>query len=225
MAFTRSWIAERFAKTNIIEQADFPGAKLDPSLTIYYDEYPYRLQIKGNSISRDIKLFADFEFNVLSQCMGNIRAQGNYKCHYLYIEYLSDLKMIFKNADPKMIEQFQSISGPLSIEHRDIIIGANEKIEVRKAKYWGKFDRKISFGFGYNIIDEAKTKSLREIEHFLKENLNDNEYLWYKRYNMYSTNFLYMTDTTWKEIGGYFILQFSDHIKENCLVIHPNDTL
>ncbi|SVE56377.1 uncharacterized protein METZ01_LOCUS509231, partial [marine metagenome] len=44
MAYIRSWITERFADVNIIEQADFPGAKLDPSLTIYYDDFPYRIK-------------------------------------------------------------------------------------------------------------------------------------------------------------------------------------
>lgn len=225
MAYIRSWMAERFANTNILEQADFPGANLEPSLTIYYDEFPYRIRLKGNSISRDIKLFADFEFNVLKQLIGKTRAQSNYKCHYLYLEYLSDLKMIFNNSDPLMLELFESISGPLSVAHRDIIIGANEKIEVRKAKYWGKFDRKISFNFSWTTdpIFASKKQSLTEVGNFLKENLNDNEYLWYKRYNMYSTNFLYMRNATWQEIGGYFTLQFSDLIAENCLVIHPDD--
>ena len=35
-----NYVADAFKNCKVLEQGDFPGATLMPSLTIFYDEYP-----------------------------------------------------------------------------------------------------------------------------------------------------------------------------------------
>ena len=72
----RNWVAEQFKNCKVLEQADFPGMELLPSITIFYDQYPYRIGIKGNRIAYDIKLMTDLEVFLKTNCAGNYRFQS-----------------------------------------------------------------------------------------------------------------------------------------------------
>ena len=226
----RRWVADQFKNTKILEQADFPGIELLPSLTIFYDEYPYRIAIKGNRIAYDIKLMADLEVFLKTNTVGKYRFQSTLKNTYLYLEYISDLKILNTSTfikDNGIKDLFLSYTGPLSEEHRDAIIGVDEKIEVRPALYFGKFDRKLSFSsYAYKGSKEDHQQVIKEISDFLTENLTEGkEYMWYKKYHTYSSNFLYVKDTVWQELGGYFLLQFSNAVHSNVKVVPPSEVI
>ena len=226
-----SWLADSFKNSKILEQADFPGMQLLPSITIFYDQYPYRIGIKGNRIAYDIKLMADLEVFLRTNCVGNYRFQSTLKNYYLYLEYISDLKLLNSSKfiqDNGIKDLFQSYTGPLSEAHRDAIVGVDSKTEIREKKYFGKFDRKLTFtSYRYNSQDIKDFKKvLEDISVFMKENLQEGtEYMWYKKYSMYSSNFLYIKDTVWQEIGGYFLLQFSDAVATNVKVVPPSEVI
>lgn len=226
----RRWVADQFKNTKILEQADFPGIGLLPSLTIFYDEYPYRIAIEGNRIAYDIKLMADLEVFLKTNTVGRYRFQSTLKNTYLYLEYISDLKILNTSTFIKengIKDLFISYTGPLSEEHRDAIIGIDEKIEVRPALYFGKFDRKLSFSsYAYKGSKEDHQQIIKEISNFLTENLTEGkEYMWYKKYHTYSSNFLYVKDTVWQELGGYFLLQFSNAVHTNVKVVPPSEVI
>lgn len=228
---SRSYVTDAFKNCKVLEQGDFPGATLLPSLTVFYDEYPFRIKIKGNRIAFDIKRLADLEWFIKTNCIGKHRFQSTLKSHYLYLEYHSDLKMLHNSKyiqDTGIKELFETYTGPLSESHRDAIIGVDEKIEIRQARYFGKFDRKLSFNsFSYHTYnrDEHQIR-IKEISSFLNENLKEGEeYMWYKKYHTYSSNFLYIKDSVWNEIGGYFLLQFSDMVYQNVKVIPPSEVI
>jgi hypothetical protein len=204
--------------------------QLLPSLTIFYDEYPYRIAIKGNRIAYDIKLMADLEVFLKTNTVGRYRFQSTIKNTYLYLEYISDLKILNTSTfitENGIKDLFISYTGPLSEEHRDAIIGVDEKIEVRPALYFGKFDRKLSFSsYAYKGSKEDHQQIIREISNFLTENLTEGkEYMWYKKYHTYSSNFLYVKDTVWQELGGYFLLQFSNAVHTNVKVVPPSEVI
>ena len=226
----RRWVADQFKNTKILEQADFPGIELLPSLTIFYDEYPYRIAIKGNRIAYDIKLMADLEVFLKTNTVGKYRFQSTLKNTYLYLEYISDLKILNTSTfikDNGIKDLFLSYTGPLSEEHRDAIIGVDEKIEVRPALYFGKFDRKLSFSsYAYKGSKEDHQQVIKEISDFLTENLTEGkEYMWCQTYHTYSSNFLYVKDTVWQELGGYFLLQFSNAVHSNVKVVPPSEVI
>lgn len=229
------WLVDKFKNSKILEQGDFPGMTLLPSLTIFYDEYPYRVAIKGNRIAYDIKLMADLEIFLRTNTVGRYRFQSTSRNNYLYLEYISDLKILNTStfiADNGIKDLFVSFTGPLSEAHRDAIIGADTKTEVRPALYFGKFDRKLSFRsyspswIGGTHKQEDHQKVIKEMSNFLKDNLTEGEeYMWYKKYHTYSSNFLYLKDKVWQEIGGYFLLQFSDVVDQNVKVVPPSDVI
>jgi hypothetical protein len=226
----RTYIAEQFKNTKILEQGDFPGVELLPSLTIFYDEYPYRIAVKGNRIAYDIKLMADLEVFLNTSCVGRYRFQSTLRNTYLYLEYISDLKILNTSTfikDNGIKDLFLSYTGPLSVAHRDAIIGVDEKIEVRPALYFGKFDRKLSFSsYMHDGSKEDHQQIIKDISSFLSENLIEgDEYMWYKKYHTYSSNFLYVKDTVWQELGGYFLLQFSNIVNSNVKVVPPSDVI
>lgn len=228
---SRSYIADKFANCKVLEQADFPGATLLPSITVFYDEYPYRIKMKGNRIAFDIKRMADLEWYIKTACMGHFRFQSTLKNFYLYLEFHSDLKMLHSSKhieDTGIKELFETYTGPLSVSHRDAIIGADTKIEIRDKKYFGKYNRKLSFNsFSYSRGDrDTHAERIKEISQFLKDNLVEGEeYMWYKKYHSYSSNFLYVKDKVWEEIGGYFLLQFSDMVYQNVKVVPPSEVI
>ena len=226
-----NYVADTFKNCKVLEQGDFPGATLMPSLTIFYDEYPYRIKIKGNRIAYDIKRLADLEWFIRTNCIGKYRFQSTLKSHYIYLEYYSDLKLLDSSkhiADTGVKDLLETYTGPLSEGHRDAIIGADEKLEIRTSKYFGKYDRKLTFNsFSYvtGKRDEHQ-KRIKEISSFLKENLKEGEeYMWYKKYHTFSSNFLYLKDSVWNEIGGYFLLQFSDLVYQNVKVVPPSEVI
>ena len=227
----RNWVAEQFKNCKVLEQADFPGMELLPSVTIFYDQYPYRIGIKGNRIAYDIKLMTDLEVFLKTNCAGNYRFQSTLRNYYLYLEYISDIKVLNNSTfiqENGIKDLFQSYAGPLSEAHRDAIIGVDSKTEIRQNKYFGKFDRKLTFSsYHYNSLEVSDFKRrLKEVSNFMKENLNEGkEYMWYKKYSMYSSNFLYVKDTVWQEIGGYFLLQFNDIVSTNVKVVPPSEVI
>jgi hypothetical protein len=73
---------------------------------------------------------------------------------------------------------------------------------------------------------EDHQQIIKDISSFLSENLIEgDEYMWYKKYHTYSSNFLYVKDTVWQELGGYFLLQFSNIVNSNVKVVPPSDVI
>ena len=75
------------------------------------------------------------------------------------------------------------------MKHIEMLLCVDSKTEIREKKYFGKFDRKLTFTFplikyGQDIKDFKKV--LEEISVFMKENPQEGtEYMWYKKYSMF----------------------------------------
>ena len=90
---------------------------------------------------------ADLEFFLKNKLCRKLQILVPFlKNYYPHLEYISDLKLLNSQSLLKTMASKTYSNTQVHLEaHRDAIVGVDSKTEIREKKYFGKFDRKLTF--------------------------------------------------------------------------------
>jgi len=172
-----------------------------PSEQIYYYNYPYKVSLKNHidvsqnsfDIRRDIVMrklmLEEFQENELT---GKIRSYVSVNNQRVYLRNHKDLCTFISFFHTEI----EGITGPISKEHSDLLLGSDYYCAVR-APYYGKFDVKIfvstlpkdwktrvSFGSAFNAAERRSI--IQDANNYLRENIPEEKQYWNN--DLYTTN-------------------------------------
>jgi len=212
---------------------EYKGYAITPSDRIYYNDYTYKINFKGNAICRDIKEHAKLD-NVLYQGW-NFQSTYTNKNRVVYINNLDTFNTILDDF-PHLIEK---VFGPVDQSHLDYISQPWKDTEynfVYKDKLWyNKYDIKVdikskelyhwsSWNTKNKTSADVLEKTANEFMGFMKLQdfphhmyLNTEAKYWYQ-------NYLYCTSEDLKEIQPWISMLYSEVIEKiNSAVIYTTD--
>ena len=185
----------------------YKGIPVVPTNKIFYDEYPYRISIKGNKFHYDI----DFHVHLNKFLYDNFswHYQSNYtsKNRNINLKCIEDVDTIVE----AFADEIDNIHGPINQENIETIKGSKYPVEYRDKYWYGKYNRKLCFFAG--LYHEEDTHSIRkEIAQFVADNFED--YRWYDHGSKsWYQNFVYVKDTELEDVIGFLKISYGDYLE------------
>lgn len=192
-----------------------------PSDSIYYHVYPYCVKLK-NMIEDDITLYQkrqqvallkveleQFNEDWMSYPTRNYISTKHQR---IYVRTHSDLERVLT----VYADAVDRVLGPISEEHIDILMSADQHCVVRE-NYYGKFDSKVTvmeessipMG-GFANWREAKKEKIKEIREFIDLSFQDHseDIRWSNTY--YNSADFYVNYSELKNVQAFLHLQFNN---------------
>lgn len=133
---------------------------------------------------------------------------------FIYLRSLNDLKKVVD----EFVDHIETIEGPISKTHLDLLLSKQYRCEVRAGLWYKKYDYKVSmflpYRTAYGFTKEEKRAKVLEVFEFLKENLSSDAFktTGLLGYHLNSTNFLefYSKSEAFDAIYPFISMMFND---------------
>lgn len=212
----RCYLPER---SDVSPVSDSLHANITPSDSIYYHVYPYCVRLKS-MVDQDLSLYEQrqqvallkveleqFNDDWISYPMRNYISTKHQR---IYLRTLSDLEKIlhvYKHA-------VDGILAPISEEHIDILMSADQHCAVRE-NYYGKFDSKVTVlenssipSLGFASWRSIRKEKMENVKEFISASFQDCGIRWSTVYD-HSADF-YVNYSELKNVQAFLNLQFTD---------------
>lgn len=184
--------------------------KLIPSTKIYFNEYPYKVDIKGPGYPHP-----DYDVDMQYEVTDFMKT-----CNMFYKrEYQSSLgRSIYLGSHDDLLwltnwmgKHITTVHAPVSDKHLSYL--QTPDTVLRNNLFYGQYDYRIEFCVKKRWkSDEDINVSTKNLLNFVSENFED--YRWSTSYFVWYYNYLYCKKEEYDQIKGYLALTFKDLITE-----------
>ena len=172
-----------------------------PSKSIYYDWYPYKVDIIGDRVNYDPVMHYELNCFIADNCKFRTRNKWSYTNRTIYFSEYSDVEKVCTAFSDIILKVY----GPVSSKHFKILKENDFTNELRTSLYYGKYDTRIEF-----ISKANKSEAQEVIKNFVSQNFND--YRWHTSNFIWYYNFLYCKKTELNEVLGFLKIALSDYM-------------
>jgi len=209
---------------------NYNGFKVLPSEKIYYSEFPYKINFKGNIIHRDIKEHEKLD-DILYRGYNWSYTQSTYtnKHRVVYFRDLDKIDQILQDM-PHLVEQ---LYGPIDTAHAEYISNpfAEDVFQhVYREKFWyNKYDVKIDIRsrdvYSWSNSSSADLeKPANDFVDFIKQQSFDYVLYLDNDSKYWANNYLYLKSEDLSEIQPWISMLYSEVVEKiNSAVIYPTD--
>ena len=198
----------KFQNSPLIKKSELNSIQIEPSHTIYYDKYPYKLSLVDNGIHYNIKETYAFLSWLHTQTW-------EYRDSFTptsRLVYLQDYDIV-KNACKKFPQLISSVFGPISTEHLEQLLTFNITIEYRKKYWYNKYNTKIILHLRQRDKSaEEVRKEKVAITDFINTNCKD--FKWYTEdaTGSWWKNYIYLTEQESNDILPFLKMSYNEFI-------------
>lgn len=173
-----------------------------PSKSIYYEWYPYKVDIIGDRVNYDPVMHYELNCFIADNCKFRIRNKWSYTNRTIYFSEYADVEKVCTAFSDIILR----VHGPISNKHFKIISENDYSTEIRTSLYYGKYDTRIEFS-SRNNRDAHDT-----IFKFVEQNFNN--YRWNMTRFIWYYNYLYCNKSELDQIIGFLKIALSDYMSK-----------
>jgi len=196
---------------------------IEPSNTIFFDDYPYKVELEGNSIHKDILLHAEIDDFLNTELFYyNWRSSYNQNSRKIYFSYFNELKWFLALFKYYALH----VEGPFNQEHFDTLCRnkyhRNDSI-IRNKYYYNKYDFKIETSYIWSD-KYTSAEDYLGIDSIVKANTS--EYKWHTNINYkHYYNHLYVHSSEAELLLALLNLTYKKYISRTEKVILKSDLI
>ena len=200
----------------------YKGIPVIPSKKEYYNNFMYKLEIKGNSISYDIDLHNEIDKWMLDNWYYGTRSQWTAKNRIIFFskkDKLDNFLSIFSHS-------VQGLHGPITKDHLENLLLPGIKIKkVFQDKLWYnkyniKLETSVGSVFGSEEIADAKKRST-DFYNFVNDTISNCQ--WYSNHVAgWRNNFVYMTEEDFEVLQPWIKLAYDDMVSNVYKIVSPH---
>ncbi len=212
---------EQVEKTTVLG-INYKGFLVTPSNKEYYNDYMYKVETFGNSVSYDIELHNDIDKWQQDNWYYGVRSQWTTKNRLLFFKNIEQLDS-FLNTFPNAI---RGLHGPINKEHVENLILPDIKIKkVYKEKNWyNKYDVKIETSVSGDLFNTDKIPELKKYSEDFYEFVNNtvSDCHWYANQTAgWRNNYVYMTEEDFKVLQPWIKLAYDEIVSNVYQICQP----
>lgn len=183
-----------------------PKIKVLPSTKIYFNDYPYRVDIVGPGHPHpDYDPHMHYEISDFMKSCNMLwkRELHSEKGRCIYLGTYDDVLWLCNWMEPYI----KAVHGPLNDEHVSCLYTPG--LLLREKLFYSRYDYRIEFAsapWRHTSNDTTTKENLLALQDFVTQNFDDyrwstNDFSWYYSY-------LYCKEKEFKEIEGFMMLSF-----------------